>query len=80
MTHRYTADTITDDELDRLYYRLDRARDAVALHRRGLLTTAELYAVIEADAPWVPCPACRRADQAGLAASEQHDDCAKEQQ
>lgn len=27
----------------------------------------------------VPCPACRRADQAGLAPSEQHDDCAKEQ-
>lgn len=29
--------------------------------------------------PPVPCPACRRADQAGLAPSEQHDDCAKEQ-
>ncbi|MFD6553748.1 hypothetical protein [Streptomyces sp. NPDC058398] len=29
--------------------------------------------------PLVPCPACRRADQAGLAPIEQHDDCAKEQ-
>jgi len=27
----------------------------------------------------VPCPACQRADQAGLAPGEQHDDCAKEQ-
>jgi hypothetical protein len=26
-----------------------------------------------------PCPACRRADQAGLAPTEQHRDCAKEQ-
>ncbi|MGW1533905.1 hypothetical protein [Streptomyces aureus] len=59
--------------------RLALARNAVALHRQGLLTTSELYAVIEADALSVPCPACRRADQAGLAASEQHDDCAKEQ-
>lgn len=31
-------------------------------------------------APPVPCPACRRADQAGLAPDEQHDDCTKEQQ
>ncbi|MFF4536580.1 hypothetical protein [Streptomyces aureus] len=30
--------------------------------------------------PTVPCPACRRADQAGLAASELHHDCAKGQQ
>jgi hypothetical protein len=29
--------------------------------------------------PAGPCPACRRADQAGLAPTEQHDDCAKEQ-
>lgn len=26
-----------------------------------------------------PCPACRRADQAGLAPTEQHDDCAQQQ-
>ncbi|MEV6014704.1 hypothetical protein [Streptomyces sp. NPDC051997] len=26
-----------------------------------------------------PCPACRRADQAGLAPAEQHRDCVKEQ-
>jgi hypothetical protein len=31
------------------------------------------------DRPPVPCPACRRADQAGLAPAEQHDDCTKEQ-
>jgi hypothetical protein len=31
------------------------------------------------DRPPVPCPACRRADQAGLAPDEQHDDCTKEQ-
>lgn len=47
MTDRYTADTITSDALDALYYRLDRARDAAALHRQGLITTAELYAVFE---------------------------------
>ncbi|MFI0768594.1 hypothetical protein ACH4TQ_27460 [Streptomyces sp. NPDC021218] len=29
--------------------RLEHARDAAALHRQGLLSTAELYAVIEAD-------------------------------
>jgi hypothetical protein len=31
------------------------------------------------DRPPGPCPACRRADQAGLAPDEQHDDCTKEQ-
>ncbi|MFD3574742.1 hypothetical protein [Streptomyces sp. NPDC058644] len=45
---RKTADTITDDDLDQLYARLDRARDATALHRQGLIATTELYAVIEA--------------------------------
>jgi hypothetical protein len=162
MTDRIPLDDMTSDQLDQLYYRLDQARDAVALHRQGLLTTAELYAVIEADAApvppapepdpavaqeairqmdadphgleagmivkayrdhgaekWVfrcwgtdtcdgalsldhysqqsaerardrhvaeqhpaepvPCPACRRADQAGLAPGELHHDCAKEQ-
>jgi hypothetical protein len=49
MSDRYTADTINDDALDQLYERLDRARDAAALHQQGLLTTAELYAVIEAN-------------------------------
>jgi endogenous inhibitor of DNA gyrase (YacG/DUF329 family) len=29
--------------------------------------------------PTRPCPACRRADQAGLAPTEQHPTCAKEQ-
>jgi uncharacterized protein with gpF-like domain len=48
MTDRHTADTINSDALDQLYERLDRARAAAALHRQGLLTTAELYAVIEA--------------------------------
>ncbi|MER5875505.1 hypothetical protein ABT119_06190 [Streptomyces sp. NPDC001910] len=37
--------------------------------------------VAEAHPPTpVACPACRRADQAGLAPAELHDDCAKEQQ
>jgi hypothetical protein len=31
------------------------------------------------DRPPVPCPACRRADQAGLAPDEQHDACTKQQ-
>lgn len=56
MNDRYTADTITSDALDALYDRLDRARDAAALHRQGLITTAELYAVIEAaPAATEPC-------------------------
>jgi hypothetical protein len=28
----------------------------------------------------VPCPACQRADQAGLAADEQHPDCRTQEQ
>ena len=48
MTDRHTVNTITSDQLDALYYRLDQGRDAAALHRQGLLSTAELYAVIEA--------------------------------
>ena len=48
MSERLTVDTITSDALNALYYRLERARDAAALHRQGLITTAELYAVIEA--------------------------------
>jgi hypothetical protein len=63
MSDRYTADTINDDALDQLYDRLDRARDAAALHRQGLLTTAELYAVIEA-AP-EPGPAATQATRPG---------------
>lgn len=51
MTDRRTIDQITSDQLDQLYYRLDSIRDAVALHRQGLVSTAELYAVIEADPP-----------------------------
>jgi hypothetical protein len=34
-----------------------------------------LHLLDEQDQP-VPCPACQRADQAGLAPDEQHDDCA----
>jgi hypothetical protein len=49
VTRRPTASDITDDQLDALYYRLSQARTAVGLHRKGLVTTAELYAVIEAD-------------------------------
>lgn len=47
---RLTASTINDAQLDALYERLARVRDAVALHWQGLLTTAELYAVIESGA------------------------------
>jgi hypothetical protein len=61
MNDRYTADTINDDALDQLYERLDRARDAAALHRQGLLTTAELYAVIEATP--APGPAATQATE-----------------
>lgn len=46
--NRHTASTITDAELDALCARLDQIRDAAALHRQGLITTSELYAVIEA--------------------------------
>jgi hypothetical protein len=49
MTDRHTADSINDNDLDALYYRLTQARDAVALHRQGLITTAELYATVEAE-------------------------------
>jgi hypothetical protein len=42
---------------------------------------AEAHGEPAATAPTpVPCPACRRADQAGLAPGEQHDDCVKEPQ
>ncbi|MFD5814380.1 hypothetical protein [Streptomyces sp. NPDC127038] len=71
---RHTADTINDDDLDQLYDQLARVRDAVILHRQGLLTTAELYATVEANQPastaplaaGLPqvqghCPACGRA-------------------
>jgi hypothetical protein len=54
MTDRHTVDSITSDALDQLYYRLDQIWDAAALHRQGLLTAAELYAVIEADDPLDP--------------------------
>jgi hypothetical protein len=53
---------MTSDDLDLLYDRLDRARDAATLHRKGLLTTTELYAVIEA-AP-VPDEAATQATEA----------------
>lgn len=36
------------DRLDTAETALDHVRDAAALHRQGLLSTAELYAVIEA--------------------------------
>jgi hypothetical protein len=48
MTDRKTLDQMNSDDLDALYYRLDQARAAAALHRQGLLRTAELYAAIEA--------------------------------
>jgi hypothetical protein len=82
MTNRHTADTINDNDLDALYYRLAGARDAVALHRQGLITTAELYDAVEAEpeATPVPCPACARAEQASLAPTEQHPDCRTQEQ
>lgn len=53
MTDRRTASTINDTELDALYDQRDRAeaaltraRDAARLHRQGLLSLTELYAVI----------------------------------
>jgi hypothetical protein len=55
MTVRKTLDQMTSDQLDDLYERLESARDAAALHRQGLITTAELYAAIEADT--APTPA-----------------------
>jgi hypothetical protein len=79
MTDRIPLDDMTSDQLDQMYDELDRARHAAALHRQGLISNTELYAVIEAPTP-VPCPACRRADQAGLAPAEQHDDCASKEQ
>lgn len=79
MTDRIPLDDMTSDQLDHLYNDLDRARHAAALHRQGLISNIELYAVIEAPTA-VPCPACRRADQAGLAPDEQHDDCTTEPQ
>lgn len=48
MTDRPNINSLTSDQLDALYERLDNARHAAALHRQGLLTIAELYAVIEA--------------------------------
>lgn len=48
-------------ELEALHYRLAAARDAAALHRQGLITSAELYAVIEApDVPRQPDSLCDR--------------------
>jgi hypothetical protein len=55
MTDRIPLDHLTSDQLDALYYRLESARDATTLHRQGLISTAELYAAIEADA--APTPA-----------------------
>ncbi|MHB9857652.1 hypothetical protein [Streptomyces sp. YIM S03343] len=49
MTDRIPLDNLNSDQLDALYDRLDRARDAAALHRKGLITAAELYAAIEAE-------------------------------
>lgn len=41
-------------------YRLDRIRDAARLHRKQLISSSELYAVIEADTP-APDPSTSRA-------------------
>lgn len=46
MNDRPTASTITDPQLDALHDQLDKVRSAAVLHRQGLITTAELYAVI----------------------------------
>jgi len=55
---RPTASTINDAQLDDLYYRLHQVRAAAALHGQGLLSTAELYAVIDVTPGDQPCPAC----------------------
>lgn len=49
MTGRIRLDDLTSDQYDELCDRLDQTRNAATLHRQGLITTAELYAVIEAD-------------------------------
>lgn len=46
---RLSINEINSDQLDELYERLAHIRDAAALHRQGLIRTAELYAAIEAD-------------------------------
>jgi hypothetical protein len=45
--------------VEELQNTIDQVRDAVALHRQGLITTAELYAVVEAE----PGPAATEAPQ-----------------
>lgn len=68
MTGRRTIDQITSDQLDALYDRLDRIGDAAHLHRQTLISTAELYAAIEAGPELAP------------AATQATDDQTKEQQ
>jgi hypothetical protein len=89
---RHTVDTLTSDALDALYTSLEAAEAALDRVRslrddlRG--TTGARYiadaldTILNGEQPHAtpgPCPACRRADQAGLAPTEQHRDCAKEQ-
>ena len=45
-------------------------------HPDGALIVHSLAAAERALEPTAPCPACRRADQAGLAPDEQHPHCA----
>lgn len=61
LTNRAAAGLTVDEQarlrdgIDQMHYQLDQTRNAAALHRQGLITTAELYAVIEAGA--APTPA-----------------------
>ncbi|WP_406417990.1 hypothetical protein [Streptomyces sp. NBC_01614] len=64
MTDRKTLDQMTSDDLDALYERLESARDAATLHRQSLISTAELYAAIEAE----PAPAATQATEPRKAA------------
>jgi hypothetical protein len=105
MTDRHTVDSITSDELDQLYDRVEFYEAAIARIRAIHYQDGDYCTVCTTDfgrlnATWpcdtiralgeptpgpaatqatAPCPACRRADQAGLAPTEQHPTCAKEQ-
>jgi hypothetical protein len=89
---RHTVNTLTSDALDALYTSLERA-EATLTHVRALrddihdITGARYIAdaldtILNGQQPHTvpgPCPACRRADQAGLAPTEQHDECVNQE-
>ncbi|WP_030685958.1 hypothetical protein [Streptomyces sp. NRRL B-1347] len=76
MTERIHLKDLTDDALDRLRECLAatedavaRARDAATLHRQGLLTTPELYAVMET----LPAPSAAATQATEPSTSPLHD-------